>query len=101
MFFSGVPIFNGGQNALLAKPISGRLTKLSAEQIVWIAQAVRDHNPQQFKFDFRLWSLSLTRHLNKRQFNKELSVSSVHRLMKILGSGAQKPPYQAWQQDPA
>jgi transposase len=91
---------NGGQNALLAKPIPGRPTKLSAEQIAWIAKAVRDHNPQQFKFDFGLWTLSLIRYLIKRQFNKELSVSSVHRLMKILGFSAQKPLYQAWQQDP-
>ena len=94
---------NGGQNALLAKPIPGRPSKLSAEELSWIANAVRDHNPQQFKlkFEFGLWTLSLIRHLIKRQFNKELSVSSVHRLMKTLGFSAQKPLYQAWQQDPA
>jgi transposase len=91
---------NGGQNALLAKPIPGRPSKLSAEELSWIANAVRDHNPQQFKFEFGLWTLSLIRHLIKRQFKKELSVSSVHRLMKILGFSAQKPLYQAWQQDP-
>lgn len=91
---------SGGQNALLAKPIPGRPTKLSAEQIVWIANAVRDHSPQQFKFEFGLWTLSLIRHLIKRQFNQDLSVSSVHRLMKILGFSAQRPLYQAWQQDP-
>ncbi len=92
---------NGGQNALLAKPIPGRPSKLSAEELSWIANAVRDHNPQQFKFEFGLWTLSLIRHLIKRQLNKELSVSSVHRLMKTLGFSAQKPLYQAWQQDPA
>ncbi len=92
---------NGGQNALLAKPIPGRPSKLTAEELSWIANAVRDHNPQQFKFEFGLWTLSLIRHLIKRRFNKELSVSSVHRLMKTLGFSAQKPLYQAWQQDPA
>ena len=91
---------NGGQNALLAKPIPGRPSKLSAEQLSWIANAVRDHSPQQFKFEFGLWTLSLIRHLIQRKFEKELSVSSVHRLMKTLGFSAQKPLYQAWQQDP-
>ena len=70
------------------KPIPGRPSKLSAEELSWIANAVRDHNPQQFKFEFGLWTLSLIRHLIKRQFKKELSVSSVHRLMKILGFSA-------------
>lgn len=91
---------NGGQHALLAKPIPGRPSKLSAEELSWIANTVRDHNPQQLKFEFGLWTLSLIRHLIKRQFKKELSVSSVHRLMKILGFSAQKPLYRAWQQDP-
>ena len=91
---------NGGRNALLAKPIPGRPPKLSAEEMAWIAKAVRDNAPQQFKFDFGLWTLTLIRHLINRQLGKELSVSSVHRLMKILGFSAQKPLYQAWQQDP-
>ena len=91
---------NGGQNALLAKPIPGRPSKLSGEELSWIANAVRDHSPQQFKFEFGLWTLSLIRHLIQRKFEKELSVSSVHRLMKTLGFSAQKPLYQAWQQDP-
>lgn len=47
-----------------------------------------------------MWTLSLIRHLIQRKFEKELSVSSVHRLMKTLGFSAQKPLYQAWQQDP-
>lgn len=58
---------SGGQSALLAKPIPGRPSKLSAEELSWIANAVRDHNPQQFKFEFGLWTLSLIRHLIKRQ----------------------------------
>ncbi|MGD9710338.1 MAG: IS630 family transposase [Halothiobacillaceae bacterium] len=91
---------NGGQNALLAKPIPGRPPKLSVEEMAWIARAVRDNTPQQFKFEFGLWTLTLIRHLINRQLKKELSVSSVHRLMKILGFSAQKPLYQAWQQDP-
>jgi transposase len=92
---------NGGQNALLAKPIPGRPSKLSAEQMRWLAQAVRDNTPLQYKFEFGLWTLSLIRALIHRQFSKALSIATVSRLMKVLGFSAQKPLYQAWQQDAA
>lgn len=89
----------GGQNALLAKPISGRPPKISADEMRWIAQAVRDNSPQQFKFEFGLWTLSLISELIKRQFGKSLALASVSRVMKLLGFSVQKPLYQAWQQD--
>jgi transposase len=91
---------DGGQNALLAKPIPGRPPKVSAEEMRWIALAVKDNTPQQFKFEFGLWTLSLMRELINRQFGKSLSLESVRRIMKLLGFSAQKPLYQAWQQDP-
>lgn len=90
---------NGGQNALLAKPIPGRPPKVSAEEMRWLAQAVRDNTPLQFKFVFGLWTLSLIAALIEREFGKKLSLASVSRIMKLLGFSAQKPLYQAWQQD--
>ncbi|MCK0512466.1 IS630 family transposase [Aromatoleum buckelii] len=92
---------SGGQNALLAKPIPGRPSKVSAEEMRCLAQAVRDHTPLQYKFEFGLWTLSLIRALIIRQFGKALSIATVSRLMKVLGFSAQKPLYQAWQQDAA
>lgn len=65
----------------------------------WIAQAVRDNSPQQFKFEFCLWTLSLIGELIKRQFGKSLALASVSRIIKLLGFSVQKPLYQAWQQD--
>jgi transposase len=65
---------SGGQNALLAKPISGRPPKVTAEEMQWIAQAVKDNTPQQYRFDFGLWPLY--------QFNKTLSKASISRVMK-------------------
>ncbi len=90
---------NGGQNALLAKPIPGRPPKVSAEEMRWLAQAVREHSPLQYKFHFGLWTLSLIAELIRREFGKKLSLASVSRIMKLLGFSAQRPLYQAWQQD--
>jgi len=90
---------NGGQNALLGKPIPGRPPKLTPDQMRWIARAVHENTPQQLKFEFGLWTLALIRHLIKREFGVELSISTTHKVMKTLGFSAQKPLYQAWQQD--
>lgn len=91
---------DGGQNALLAKPIPGRPPKLLAEELRWIARTVRDRTPQQMKLEFGLWTLGLIGELIQRRFGKSLSVSAVSRAMKVLGFTPQKPLYQAWQQDP-
>ena len=90
---------NGGQNALLSKPIPGRPPKVSVEEMRWLAKAVKDNTPQQFKFVFGLWTLTLVGALIEREFGKKLSLASVSRIMRILGFSAQKPVYQAWQQD--
>lgn len=90
---------NGGQNALLSKPIPGRPAKVSPEEMRWLAAAVKEQTPLQFKFAFGLWTLSLIATLIERKFSKKLSLASVSRIMKLLGFSAQKPLYQAWQQN--
>jgi len=90
----------GGQNALLAKPIPGRPPILDGEQLRWIAETVRDKAPWQMKFEFGLWTLSLIGEVIYREFGKRLSIGSLSRVMRILGYTPQKPKYLAWQQDP-
>lgn len=90
---------DGGQKALQAKPIPGRPPKVSGDEMRWIAQTVKDHTPQQLKFEYGLWTLSLIGELIRRQFGKTLSLASVSRVMRLLGFTPQKPLYQAWQQD--
>ena len=51
---------NGGQTALLAKPVPGRPPKVTPEEMRWIARTVRDDTPQQFKFPYGLWTLSVS-----------------------------------------
>lgn len=91
---------SGGQNALIGKPITGRPPLVSPAEMKWIAAAVKDNTPLQFRFDFGLWTLRLIGDLIFNEFGKKLSNSSVSRVMKILGFSCQKPLYQAWQQDP-
>ena len=88
---------SGGQNALQAKPITGRSSKLTEEQMEWIAEAVRNDTPHQY--EFALWVLKIIGEPIKRQFDVKLSINSLSRTMKLLGFTAQKPLYQAWQQD--
>ena len=90
---------DGGQKALQAKPIPGRPPKVSGDEMRWIAQTVKDNTPQQLKFEYGLWTLSLIGELIRRQFGKSLSLSAVSRVMRLLGFTPQKPLYQAWQQD--
>lgn len=90
---------SGGQKALQAKPIPGRPQKISPDEMRWLAKTLKDETPQQFKFEYALWTLALVGEVLARQFGKRLSKGSVSRLMRILGFTVQKPRYRAWQQD--
>jgi len=90
----------GGADALTAKPILGAPPKLDAKQMNKLSRMIRDKNPQQFGFEFALWTLAMVRELISRQFQVNLSEVSVGRLMKRIGFTPQRPLYRAWQQDP-
>lgn len=90
----------GGDDALQAKPIPGAPPKLEAKQMAKLVKLISGKSPQQFKFEYALWTLALIRELIKREFNVKLSEVSVGRLMKRLGFTPQRPLYRAWQQDP-
>lgn len=90
---------SGGQKALQAKPIPGRPSKLTGEQMSWLAGAVRSHTPQQYKFEFALWTLGLISDLIVRRFAVSLSRSAVGRVMRTLGFTPQRPLYRASQRD--
>ena len=90
----------GGQNALLAKKITGRPPLVTPDEMRWIAETVRDKTPWQMRLEFGLWTLSLIGEVIYRQFGKRLTAPSVGRIMRLLGFTPQKPLYRAWQQDP-
>jgi len=81
-----------GQKALEAKPIPGRPLKSTEEQMQWIAEAVRENRPQQYQFEFALCALKIIGAFMERRFKVKLSISTLSRVMKLLGFSTQKPP---------
>ena len=87
---------SGGQKALQAKPIPGRPATRLGEQL---AGAVRDQTPQQYRFEFALWTLRLIGELIERRIGHRVSRSAVGRVMATLGFTPQRPLYRAMQRD--
>ena len=77
--------YKGGEQALKAKPIPGRPPKLAEPQMQSLAQAVTDKTPLEHGFEVGLWTLSILRELIRRQFGHTMSLSSVSRVMSLLG----------------
>jgi len=90
----------GGIEALRAKPLSGRPSKLKGKQLEWIYRTVVGKNPLQLKFEFALWTCGMVRELIREKYNVRLSEVSVGRLLKKLGLSPQRPLRRAYQKDP-
>jgi len=74
--------------------------KSCSDRTAALARTIREETPQQLKFPYALWTLSLIGELIRRRLNKSLTPASVLRVMTLLGFTAQKPLYRAWQRDP-
>jgi len=90
----------GGLEALKAKKLEGRPTKLSGRQIQQLYGYIVNKTPLQFSFAFALWTCALIRELIRKKFDVRLSEVSVGRLLKKLGLSPQRPLFRAYQQDP-
>jgi transposase len=91
---------NGGEEALREGSRRGRPRKVTAKVMRWLDKAIREGDPQQYRFTFCLWTLAIVRTLLKREFGIQLSKSGVSRLLRHLGLSAQRPIYRSYQQDP-
>ena len=89
----------GGIEALRAKPIPGRPSKLDGKQLRWIYKTVTGKNPLQLRFEFALWTRGMVRELIRERFGVRLSEVSVGRLLRKLGLSPQKPLRRAYEQD--
>jgi transposase len=89
----------GGVEALRARPIPGRPSKLDGRQLRWIYKTVTGKNPLQLRFEFALWTRGMVRELIRERFGVRLSEVSVGRLLRKLGLSPQRPLRRAYQQD--
>ena len=90
----------GGVDALRAKAISGRPSKMTGTQLKWVYKTVTGKNPLQLRFEFALWTRSMIRELIREKFGVRLSEVSVGRMLRKLGLSPQKPLRRAYERDP-
>lgn len=90
----------GGLAALSTKFASGRPTTLSDQQMLRLYALVAGRDPRQLSFGVALWTRKLIRELIRREFDVDLSLPTVGRVLKKLGMSPQRPLYRAYQQDP-
>lgn len=91
---------DGGQGALLARPVPGRPPRLTPLQVRRLWALIVGADPRQLEFEFALWTREMVRELIRREFGVGLSAVSVGRLLAKMGLSPQRPLYRAYQQDP-
>ena len=91
----------GGNKSLKAKrrgrPKGGKLLPWQAAQI---AKTVTDHNPEQLKLPFYLWTREAVGQLIEQRFGIRFSIWTVGRYLSHWGFTPQKPVRRAYEQNP-
>jgi hypothetical protein len=77
---------------------TGRPRKLAQERQVF--RWVNGKRPDQYGFDFGLWTRQIVQELLLARFEVQLSLASIGALLAHLGLTAQKPLERAYQRDP-
>jgi transposase len=90
----------GGKQALKARPVPGRPSTLSGEQLRRLYTLITGVDPRQLEFEFALWTREMVAELMRREFGVTLSLSGVGRLLRRLGLSPQRPLWRAYQADP-
>ena len=90
----------GGKEALKAEAVPGRPPKMAAAQLSHLCTLIVGKDPRQLSFEFALWTREMIQELIRREFEMEMSLSSVGRLLKTIGLSPQRPLHRACQQDP-
>jgi transposase len=81
---------DGGPDALRAKPIPGRPTTLTGEQIQQVYTLVCA-DPRQLQFDSALWTRQLVRESICQELGIAMSAASVGRLLRKMGMSPESP----------
>jgi transposase len=89
-----------GERALVARPATGRPTKLTPTQRAQVFRWINGKDPRQYGLDFGLWTRQIAATLIEQKFGVSLGVTAVGRLLSRLGLTPQKPLQHAYQRDP-
>lgn len=89
-----------GERALVARPATGRPTKLTPTQAAQVFRWINGKDPRQYGLDFGLWTRQIVALLIEQRFDVSLGVTAVGRLLARLGLTPQKPLQRAYQRDP-
>jgi transposase len=90
----------GGQDALLARPVPGRPPRLSEQRLRELSALLIETEPRQFDFEAALWTRAIVREVIQRQFGVSLSSISVSRQLEKLGLAPRLPMQRARQRHP-
>jgi transposase len=88
-----------GLKGLRSSKGSGRPRSLTREQEQQVFVWVNGKNPQQYGFDFGLWTRHVVRELVARDYGITLSLASIGAILARVGLTPQKPLQQAYQRD--
>lgn len=89
-----------GLKALRSTKASGRPRKLTPSQERKVFRWVNGKRPDQYGFDFGLWTRQIVQELLHSRFGVRLSLASIGALLARLGLTSQKPLQRAYQRDP-
>lgn len=91
----------GGEDSLEEKKAPGRPASLSTEQRAKIFALIEESNPRQMGLDFgELWTRKNIQELIRREFDVELSLVQIGRVLRDIGLSPQKPLYRSYKQNP-
>jgi transposase len=90
----------GGRDALRAKRVPGRPSRLGGQQLSRLYALIVGSDPRQLSLEFALWTRAMVREVIRREFGVALSEVSVGRLLRTIGLSPQRPLHRAYQQDP-
>lgn len=88
-----------GIRALRSTKGTGRPRSLTRSQERQVFRWVNGKRPDQYGFDFGLWTRQIVKELLQQRFGIDLSLASVGTLLARLGLSAQKPLERAYQRD--
>lgn len=89
-----------GLRALRSTKGTGRPRKLTPRQERQVFRWVNGKRPDQYGFDFGLWTRQIVQELVLERFKVSLSLASIGTLLARLGLTAQKPLERVYQQGP-